>query len=161
MIGEMAKNHHTGDRALIWIGALKLGKGLLLFIFATGIIAFIHRDFQAIVWNWIETFHFDPDNRYIAGLLDKLGLVDDRKLKELCGLTFFYSAIFLTEGIGLMLRKRWAEFLTVIATASFIPLEVFEAIKHFGPIKLTLLAFNVGIVMFLVWLLRKNRVLKA
>jgi len=42
----------------------------------------------------------------------------------------------LTEGVGLALRKRWAEYLTIIATSSLIPLEVYELIQHFSVMKI-------------------------
>ena len=147
---------HQGDRALLWIGAFKLAKGLLLVLFVTGILACMHHDLQAMAGRLVDRLHFDPDNRYIAAVFNKLGLVDDRKLKELGGLTFVYAAVFLTEGTGLMLKKRWAEYLTVIATSSLIPIEIFELGKHFTAIKLALLGLNIGIVWFLIVLLKKR-----
>lgn len=126
---------HQGDRALLWIGAFKFGKGLLLLVFATGILACVHHDLQATAGHLVEWLHFDPDNRHLAGFLNKLGLVDDRRLKELGGLTFVYAAVLLTKGTGLMFKKRWAEYLTVVATASLIPVELFELFRHFTPIK--------------------------
>jgi len=44
--------------------------------------------------------------------------------------TFIYSAIFLTEGTGLALRSAGAEYLTIVTTASLLPLEVYELAKH-------------------------------
>jgi uncharacterized membrane protein (DUF2068 family) len=64
-----------------------------------------------------------------------MNLLDDRKLEILSGLTFAYSALFLTEGTGLFFEKRWAEFFTIIATASFIPLELYELFKNPSPLK--------------------------
>jgi uncharacterized membrane protein (DUF2068 family) len=141
---------------LIWIGCFKLAKGLLLVIFATGLLACIHRDVQSMAGHWVKLLHFDSDNRYIAQLLDKLGLVDARKLKQLGGLTFVYGALFLTEGTGLLLGKRWAEFLTVIATCSFIPIELYEVWKHCTALKLGLLGLNVAIVWFLIVTIKRK-----
>ena len=45
------------------------------------------------------------------------------------GLTFAYSALFLVEGTGLFFEKRWAEYLTIVATVSFIPVEIYELLK--------------------------------
>src|SRR5438105_6040167 len=39
-------------------------------------------------------------------------------------LGLFYSAVLFTEGIGVYLQKRWAEYLMVFATGELIPLEV-------------------------------------
>src|ERR1700736_5632092 len=70
----------------------------------------LHKDVAAIIEHWVNLFRVDPQNHYINLLLEKLSIVDDRRLKELNIGTFVYSAIFFTEGIGLSLRKRWAEY---------------------------------------------------
>ena len=66
------------------------------------------------------------------------------------------QTIFVTEGIGLFFKQRWAEYLTVGVTASFIPVEIIESIRHFGPLKLVLLAVNLLIVASLVRILRAD-----
>ena len=71
--------------------------------------------------------------------------------------TLFYSALFFTEGIGLLLRKRWAEYFTIISTGAFIPLEIYELLKHVTPVKILLMILNVAIVVYLVLRLRKER----
>lgn len=57
-----------------------------------------------------------------------------------------YAGLLLTERVGLLMKKRWAEFLTVFATGSFIPREIQEVITRFGIGRLSLLVINVGIV---------------
>ena len=97
----------------------------------------------------------------MAALLVRLDLVTDKQLKVLSGITFLFGGIFVTEGIGLFFKQQWAEFLTVVVTASFIPVEVFESFKHFGPAKMILLAVNVVIVWFLVRILKENARVKT
>ena len=79
---------------------------------------------------WVAHLHLDVDNRYVDRALGKLLSLDDPKLKAISAGTFFYSALLLTEGIGLWLKKRWAEYFTIIATCSFIPLELYEIAKR-------------------------------
>jgi uncharacterized membrane protein (DUF2068 family) len=83
--------------------------------------------------------------------------VDDKKLRELSAGTFFYSALFLCEGVGLALRKRWAEYLTIISTASLMPIEVLEIYKKPSAAKVALLLVNLAVVVYLVFQLRRNR----
>jgi uncharacterized membrane protein (DUF2068 family) len=147
---------HDAKRGLIWIGGFKLTMGLLLAVVATGILSLIHEDVADVVEHWVSMLRFDPENRHIASLLEKLDLVEDRQLKQIGGLTFVYSALLLTEGVGLLMKKRWAEFLTVIATGSFIPMEIHEVIKRFGFGRLTILIINVGIVWFLIRTLKRQ-----
>src|ERR1700737_4150700 len=90
----------------------------------------LHKDVAATIERWVNIFRVDPQNHYINLLLEKLSIVDDRRLKELNIGTFVYSAFSFTEGIGLSLRKRWAEYLTIIITSSLLPLEVYEMAKQ-------------------------------
>jgi len=74
--------------------------------------------------------------------------------------TFFYSALLLTEGTGLLLGKRWAEYFTIFATSSFIPLEVYELARRASPARFVVLLINVVVVVYLVaevYRIRKNR----
>jgi uncharacterized membrane protein (DUF2068 family) len=112
------------------------------------------------VERWADLFRVDPNNRYIHRLLERLAGLDGRKLRELSVGTFFYSALLLTEGTGLLLGKRWAEYFTIVATSSFIPLEIFELSKRVSTPRLVLLLLNVVIVLYLVievWRNRKRR----
>jgi uncharacterized membrane protein (DUF2068 family) len=52
--------------------------------------------------------------------------------------------------MGLLLRKHWAEYFTIISTGLFIPLEVYELARHFTMTKLAVTAINVLIVWYLV-----------
>jgi uncharacterized membrane protein (DUF2068 family) len=56
---------------------------------------------------------------------------------------FLYAGLFATEGSGLLLRKRWAEYFTIVTTSGLIPLEVFELVRHFTVTKLVVLIVNV------------------
>ena len=147
---------HTEERGLLWIGGFKLLMGLLLAVVATGVLSFVHTDVVATAEHWVEVLNVDRENRYVADLLEKLGVVEDRHLRQLGGVTFLYAALLLTEGVGLMRKKRWAEYLTVVVTASLIPIELYEVIVRFGIGTLLLLVANVGIVWYLILVLRRQ-----
>ena len=80
----------------------------------------------------------------------KVWLVDDCTLARISAGTFCYAALLFTEGIGLLLAKRWAKYFTVIITASLLPLEAYEIVKHFSIAKIFVIAINVGVVWYLV-----------
>ena len=60
-----------------------------------------------------------------------------------------YAALEATEGVGLALRRRWAEYLTVIATGILIPYEAYEVIRHPTLFKVGALALNLAVVGYL------------
>jgi uncharacterized membrane protein (DUF2068 family) len=61
-----------------------------------------------------------------------------------------YAAVEGIEAVGLWLQKRWAEYLTFLVTASFLPLEVYELIHKFTPFKVLALIINLAIVAYLL-----------
>ena len=157
-VSDFQKNpgQPRGARFLRLIAVFKFLQGLLLVAAAIGLLRLLHKDVDEVVEGWVNMLRCDPENEFIAAVLAKLNLLDDHKLRQLSGLTFIYAGLFLTEGTGLFLGKRWAEFLTAIATASFIPVEVYELWRHFSGAKVMLVVVNVAIVWFLVRLLRRS-----
>jgi uncharacterized membrane protein (DUF2068 family) len=145
-----------GARFLRLIAVFKFLQGLLLAAAAIGLLQLLHKDVDEVVEGWVNMVRCDPENEIIAAVLAKLNLLDDHKLRQLSGLTFIYAGLFLTEGTGLFLGKRWAEFLTAVATASFIPVELYELWRHYSGAKVALVVVNVAIVWFLVRLLRRG-----
>jgi uncharacterized membrane protein (DUF2068 family) len=63
---------------------------------------------------------------------------------------FAYAALFLTEGSGLLLRKRWAHWLTIVATASLMPFEIYEIVKQVTPLRIGALIVNAAVVAYLI-----------
>jgi uncharacterized membrane protein (DUF2068 family) len=144
-------------RGLRLIAAFKLLKGFALLAVGIGALKLVHKDVAAVVEHWINVFQVDPHNHFIHRLLAKLSILDDRRLRELSVGTFLYSAIFFTEGIGLALRKRWAEYFTIITTSSLLPIEIYELVKHASLGKGFALLINIAVVVYLVRELRRTR----
>jgi uncharacterized membrane protein (DUF2068 family) len=142
---------------LLLIALFKLTKGVLLLIVAFGAHRLLHRDLAVTVAHWVDILRVDPDNRHIHRLLAHLLAVTPAQLKAASVGTFIYSGLLLTEGIGLLLRKRWAEYFTIITTACFIPLEIYEIVHHVTAAKIVILAVNVGIVAYLIVNLRRHK----
>ena len=62
-----------------------------------------------------------------------------------------YGALQLVEGVGLWLMRRWGEYVAVVATSVFIPLEVYELLHTVTPFKLAALVLNLFAVLYLLW----------
>jgi uncharacterized membrane protein (DUF2068 family) len=146
-----------GSRGLLLVAAYKLIKGVALLALGIGALRLLHRDVAAEAARWIDLLRIDPQNHYIQSMLARIAKVDARKLKELSIGTFLYSAVFLTEGAGLALRKRWAEYLTILTTASLLPLEIYEIAKRFSTARIFVLLVNIAVVVYLVYEVRRTR----
>jgi uncharacterized membrane protein (DUF2068 family) len=146
-----------GTTALLLIALFKLIKGILLIAVGIGAIKLLHRDVAETVTHWVEVLRVDPDNQFIHGMLARVIRVSPAQLKALSAGTFVYAALLLTEGIGLLLRKRWAEYFTIITTAGLIPVEVYELIRHLTAAKSAILLVNIAIVVYLIARVRRTR----
>ena len=146
------------NRGLLVIAIFKILKALVLLAVGVGALHFLHRDLAAEIAHWVDLVRIDPHSHYLHWILEKLSKVDERKLRELSVGTFFYSALFFCEGIGLALRKRWAEYLTIISTASLMPVELLELFKRPSAAKIALLLVNLAVVAYLVRELRRTLV---
>jgi uncharacterized membrane protein (DUF2068 family) len=62
-----------------------------------------------------------------------------------------YAVLELVEAVGLWLQKRWAEYLTLIATTVFIPLEIYELSRGVSAFKLIALIVNLAVIAYLLW----------
>lgn len=147
---QPSKANEPFSFVLFLIGLFKLFKALLLIAVGIGAIRYLHKDLGSTVLHWVQVLRFDTDNRYIHGILVRVFRVTPKQLKELSVGTFIYAGLFLTEGMGLLLRKRWAEYFTIITTGLFIPLEIYEIARHFTITKLVVTVINVLIVWYLV-----------
>jgi uncharacterized membrane protein (DUF2068 family) len=151
------KNMRGHDKGLLALAVFKWFKALVLFLVGVGFLKLMHHDIETAVQDWLNELRVDPDNRYLGAFLAKLNLLDDKKIEALSGVTFAYGALFLVEGTGLFLEKRWAEYLTIVATVSFIPLEIYELLKEPSLLKCVALVINLAIAVFLVVKIRRGR----
>ena len=62
-----------------------------------------------------------------------------------------YSILEGVEAVGLWRGRRWAEYLTVVATAGFLPLEIHELMKGISVLKLGAFVINLIVVVYLIW----------
>ena len=121
------------DRVIWLIAALKTFKGVLLLATAIGLLKLVHRDVADVVWQCIKTLHVDPENHYVQTLLVKASIANERLVTGTQHRIVLLCGAVADRGTGLFLQKRWAKYFSVIITASFIPLEVWELMKNSAP----------------------------
>jgi uncharacterized membrane protein (DUF2068 family) len=71
--------------------------------------------------------------------------------------TLLYAIVFAIEGVGLLLEKTWAEYLTTAVTVSFLPIEVYELVEHPSVTKALLVLINGAVVVYLALQIRRRR----
>jgi uncharacterized membrane protein (DUF2068 family) len=92
-----------------------------------------------------------PDARKgLLGDFRHLFIISPRHLYDIGFLLVAYAALEAVEMVGLWFAKRWAEYLTFVATALFVPLEVYELATSFGTLKLVTFIVNMAVVIYLL-----------
>lgn len=154
-------NQRSGGSPLLVIAAFKLLKAGALIALGIGALSLVHdTDASATLRHVANSFRIDPHNRLINRAMSKVSGLDTRRLAELGIGTFVYAAVFLVEGIGLLLRKGWAEYLTIAVTASFIPFEIYELLHQPSVLKTLAITLNALVLVYLVarhWPKRRRR----
>lgn len=139
------------NRVIAAIGVFKLIKAAILM--TLGIVGLTKdpSELALRVRHLASWMGLSPGRRVLMHFLGKLSAFNDHKARELAVGSLCYAAVFLVEGVGLLSGRRWAEWLTVVVTASFIPIEIYEAVEHFGAGKIVALILNLAILAYLVW----------
>lgn len=94
-------------------------------------------------------FHYDLDHAPVVGTIQKTFDYKHSTLTLVAALLLAYALIELVEAVGLWYAKRWAEYLTVVATAAFLPLEIYELTEHVSYLKIATLVLNVLAVLYI------------
>jgi uncharacterized membrane protein (DUF2068 family) len=136
----------SSDRVLKLIALFRLSKALLLILAGFGALQLLRPEVAARAVEWVRAYPFAMR-----------ALRSPEHIEIIAGGAFCYAALFMTEGVGLWLEKRWAEYLTVVATISFIPFEVWEIVKRVTVLRVAIVIANIAIVIYLLWRLSRRK----
>jgi uncharacterized membrane protein (DUF2068 family) len=136
------------DRGLLLIAILKLVKASLLA--AVGLCGLLlpQAQLMALIARAATILH--PGGGFIHRALGHLDGITATQERTLAALALAYAAVFATEGLGLLSGRRWAEWLTVAVTGSFVPFELYELIHRPGIGRAMTLVINLAVVAYLV-----------
>ena len=143
------------DAVLRSIAIYKILKAMLAIGAGLTLLTWVNRDLTIFLHQYILwPLHYDLDDesqsKFITWVLQYAEHLTPHAKRWIAYANFFYAALFLVEGIGLYLKKRWAEYVVVIITGSFIPFEVYLLMHHPVWWKLALILGNVLIMAYLI-----------
>jgi uncharacterized membrane protein (DUF2068 family) len=149
------RHHHSlnrwDDYILRIIAIYHLLKAAFFFGLGFGLLHLVHQDIALLINDYlVEPFKLAPDGKILKGLLEWTSGLTPHWLRLISYLFICYGSIFALEGLGLYLRKRWAEFMVVIVVSSLLPFEIYEICLCLAWWKFLLLLGNIFIVTFLV-----------
>jgi uncharacterized membrane protein (DUF2068 family) len=88
---------------------------------------------------------------WLAERLDSVAGLQDETVRALMVAALLFAALEAVEAWSLWHERRWGEYLTVVATALFLPLEVHELLERVTVIRVLLLLVNLVVLVYLVW----------
>jgi uncharacterized membrane protein (DUF2068 family) len=146
-------------RYLKLIALFKIAKGVLLLVLGVSLLFLDARTRWLDAFsNWIADEILLEHSKAVAYLLHKLqAVLAGGTLRATGFLALFYTAILFTEGIGVYMQQRWAEFLMVFATATLIPIEIRHLWHRPGLVGALILLANCFIVWFLYRVLKRDK----
>src|ERR1700739_3794704 len=144
-------------RVVRLIALFKLLKGILLIAVGVAALKLLHRDIANLVEDWARLLGFLQNSRFLGRALSAAATLTPDRVRDVIVGSFLYGGLFLIEGIGLWLLKRWAMWFTVIITASFLPIESYELAHHPSAGKIVLFGINLVFVVYLIRRIRDGR----
>lgn len=151
MAAAASQSKHRSDRLIVrLIAVFKFVKAALLIAIGVGALRLVHQDIRHVVHVVVRSLHLDENGRYVHHAIASVTGLTPHRLRQIGFGFFFYSALFLVEGTGLWLDKRWAEYLTIVSTGALIPLEFIELVRHFTATRIIVLILNIAIVIYLI-----------
>jgi len=147
---QLGPPHRRHNTWLILIAAIKLAQALLFAAVGVGALRLVGKDVGDELQRLVDHLRFNTEPRFINFLLERADILNDTMLRRIGALVFIYAGLDLVEGIGLYLEKTWAEYLTLVITASFLPWEIFEIFRRITVIRVGLLTVNALVVIYLL-----------
>ncbi len=141
------------DFVLRSIGVFKIFKAIVSIAIGFGLREMLHhhQDLDDVMRTYIfDPMHFDSENKLIKWALDKAATVTPHNLRFFGNVAFFYAAVFATEGVGLFLRKHWAEYMVLVSTGALLPVEFYEIYLKLAWWKMAVVVTNLAILLYLV-----------
>lgn len=99
---------------------------------------------------FFDQIHFNVSDSSTIHSIQKALDAKPSTLNLIAGGLVLYGALQLLEGIGLWSLKRWGEYVAVVGTTLFIPLEVYELSEKATWLKSAVLVINVAAVVYLL-----------
>ena len=133
------------------IALYKLLKVVILLLAAYGEIRLHDATLSAKILSWASAKPQGLEHDLVTRALAWFSGLSESRVHALRLITLTYAAVFALEGIGLWMERRWAEWLTVVITASLIPIELWELVDNPSLGACLVIIANMLIVGYLYW----------
>lgn len=142
---------------MVLIGIGKILKTTTLTVLGTLALLLVHHDVVETIRHWVAVLGIAPGGHLVREALAGAGVLNDHLLREIGVVLYLYAALFAVEGAGLLLRRSWGEWVSIIITGSFVPIELYECVRHPHVGRILGMFLNIAAVLYLVHRVRQRR----
>jgi uncharacterized membrane protein (DUF2068 family) len=139
------------------VALLEGAKGALVLLAGFGLLALVHRNLHLAAVELVRHFHVNPARHYPTVFIDLAGRITDTQLWSAAIAAMTYAAIRAVEAVGLWLQRRWAEWFGVLTGGMYLPIELYEVFREASWPRVTVLAVNAVVVLYLLRVLAAAR----
>jgi len=132
-------------------------KGLLALAAACGILSLRHTDLHAATDAFLRRHGINPEGHYTRLFVESVAQATNHHVREVAALGFAYALIRLVEGYGLWRGRHWAEWFAVISAGIYLPLEIQHLAHHVSLLNVSVITFNIALILYLAYLLNQQR----
>ena len=137
------------NRALHFVGLAALGIAILLFSANRADLRDVVLRVTADITG--ESANGNGSEHGLTHRIDQLFSLRSSRLHLFAAIALVYAFVEGLEAVGLWYGRRWAEYLTLIVTASLLPVEIYELSDHVSPFKIIAFMLNVAVVAYLLY----------
>lgn len=153
---QVSRPRSRHDQWIIAIGAFKLVQAAAFTLLGIGALRLLHKNVLDIAERLILALRFNPEGHLVSLALGEVALLDPHRLRQISAAIFCIAALDAIEGAGLVMEKAWAELVTLVLTASFLPIEVVAMFRHPSWIRVALTVINSAVVLYLLDFAKKR-----
>ncbi|MGN6372142.1 MAG: DUF2127 domain-containing protein [Solirubrobacteraceae bacterium] len=144
------------DRLLPWIAAERAVRAALLIALGIALVTHPHANWAERISELARHLGLNPNSNGIHKVLDRIRHISPSQDVFFGIVALAYGALEGVEAYGLFRRRRWGEWLTVIATSLLLIPEIWEIGKSATPLKIGGLIVNLAVVAYLLWRIRRE-----
>jgi len=148
--GKAAHSHKKGLRT---VALVEFTKGVLTVIASLIFLHIIRKDYDLgeAAQNLLYYLHVAPNRRLSQMFVEAAGKVMDANVTLVLTIAFIYATGRLVESYGLWRQRVWAEWLSIISGAVYLPFELYKLIQRPNWIHWLILLVNLAIVIYIAW----------
>ncbi|HEY1458357.1 MAG TPA: DUF2127 domain-containing protein [Solirubrobacteraceae bacterium] len=139
-----------------WIAAERSVRTVFLFVLGIVLVTHPHTDWAGEITHLAHQWGLDPSRNVMHKIINAVRKIHSSQNVVFGVIALGYGVLEGAEAYGLWRRRRWGEWLTLVATSILLIPEVWELIRSVTPLKVVALIVNLLVVAYLYWRLRRD-----